>query len=127
MNEVQLYSFNKQKQYLRKRPARKSIKRLTEEIHKQTAANMGRMEADKMVKSHNMKIMGWANYFSEGTVSKACKEGNRYVTGRLRQWFCRKHKIRNLGTKRFPDELLYSKYGLINLVAELQNFQWAKA
>ena len=35
---------------------------------------------------------------------------DRYVTSRLRQWLCGKHKVSTAGTTRFPDQYLYEDW-----------------
>jgi group II intron reverse transcriptase/maturase len=122
-----LYSFKKQKRYIGVRPARKATTRIKQEIHDQTAANNGWMEVNDMVKALNSKLNGWANYFSNGAVSKAYKEVGRHATSRLRQWLRRKHKVKSKGYTQYPDEKLYKEYGLVNLQGKLLDFPWAKA
>lgn len=51
----------------------------------------------------------------QGTVGRAYDAVNYHVTSRLRQWLCRKHKVRGLGYSRYPDRYLYQKLGLYQL------------
>jgi len=46
---------------------------------------------------------------------------------RLRQWLCRKHKVRGAGTGQYPDEYLYETLGLVRLTKTTANLPWAKA
>jgi hypothetical protein len=48
----------------------------------------------------NRTMIGWANYFCLGPVSKAYRAVNSHACKRLRQWLCAKHKVES-GTKRF--------------------------
>ena len=75
----------------------------------------------------NRLLRGWANYFCLGPVSKAYRAMDAYVTTRLRQWLCGKHKTPGRGTSRYPDEALYETYGLTCLPALARNRPWAKA
>ena len=104
-----LYSMKTGKAYIGTRPSRKSIRRLTEEIHKQTSRENGWREAGEMVLRLNRKLRGWSNYFRSGAVSKAYRYVDKYTTSRLRRWLCRKHKVEGPGIKRYPDRLFYGK------------------
>lgn len=55
----------------------------------------------------NRVLIGWANYFSLGPVSKAYRAVDSHTTERLRRWLRKKHKQPGQGTARFPDEHLY--------------------
>ena len=70
---------------------------------------------------------GWANYFTLGQVSPAYEAIDRHATRRLRQWLCRKHKVRTGKDVRFPVERLWSDYGLTHLAPRTARFPWAKA
>ena len=41
----------------------------------------------------NRMMIGWANYFCLGPVSKAYRAVERHARKRLRQWLCAKHKV----------------------------------
>ena len=51
----------------------------------------------------------------------------RVSDGRLRQWLCRKHKVRSGKSVRFPNERLWLDYGLTHLRPRTTSFPWAKA
>ena len=72
-------------------------------------------------------LRGWGNYFCLGPVSKVYRAVDAHCCYRLRQWLCRKHKVRGAGTGRYPDEYLYGTLGLVQLAATTPNFPWAKA
>ena len=50
-----------------------------------------------------------------------------HATRRLRQWLCRKHKVRAGKYVRFSQERLRKEYGLIHLGTRTASFPWAKA
>ena len=60
------------------------------------------MQATVVAKLNRMMI-GWANYFCLGPVSKAYRAVEQHTRRRLRQWLCAKHKVSGPGTKRFPE------------------------
>jgi len=61
------------------------------------------------------ELVGWANYFSVGAVTKAYGMVKHHVTNRLRRWLCAKHRVRGPGYSRYPDAFLYQKLGLYQL------------
>ena len=68
-----------------------------------------------VVERLNRLLTGWANYFTLGQVSPAYVAIDRHTTRRLRQWLCRKHKVRTGKAVRFPADRLWSDYGLTHL------------
>ena len=83
------------------------------------------LDAEDGVNRINRKLLGWSNYFSLGPVSKAYRAVDQHAARRLRQWLCRKHKVRAGKIKRFPDKYLYDKLGLTCLASQTRNFSWA--
>ena len=45
----------------------------------------------------------------------------------LRQWLCRKHKVRAGRYVHFPDKRLWNERGLTRLAVRTTSFPWAKA
>jgi len=121
------YSPKTGRAYIGTRPSRKSIKRMTEAVRIQTSRNKEWLDAGEMVKRLNQKLGGWANYFKLGPVTPAYRFIDRYTTTRLRRWLCRKHKQDSRALKRYPDEYLYQKLGLIRLPMLPQSLPWAQA
>ena len=62
-----------------------------------------------------------------GQVNPAYGAIDRHATRRLRQWRCRKHKVRAGGYVRFPDRRLWNEMGLTRLAVRTTSFPWAKA
>ena len=75
----------------------------------------------------NRLLTGWANYFTLGQVSPAYRAVDQHATRRLRQWLCRKYKVRAGKLVRFPAERLWTEYGLTRLATRTGSFPWAKA
>ena len=121
------YSEATGKAYLGTRPSRKSVKRLIDAIHEQTTRKTCSLEAEEVVQTLNRKLLGWANYFKLGPVSKAYRAVDSYTTSRLRRWLRKKHQIRRCGYSRYPNEYLYETLGLIRLPDLTRNLPWAKA
>lgn len=112
--------------YLGTWPSKKSIRRLQQKIHQQTAKRMTLLEAEILVARLNHMLRGWANYFCSGPVSKAYRSMDRYTAHRLRRWLCCKHKVRSGGPRVFPYEYLYGELHLLPLCAQTRNLPWAK-
>ena len=72
------------------------------EISEQTTARWCCGMPRTVVERLNRKLRGWANYFCLGPVSKAYRRDRRTRRHRLRQWLCRKHKVRGGGHWHVP-------------------------
>lgn len=123
----QRYAAKTGRPYIAAWPSRKSIKRMSEAVRIQTDRNMEWMDAGEMVKHLNRKLVGWANYFKLGPVTKAYRFLDRYTTCRLRRWYCKKHKQSSGRLKHYPDEFFYQQMGLVCLPQLPQRLPWAKA
>jgi group II intron reverse transcriptase/maturase len=121
------YSEKTGRSYLGTRPSRKSIQRMVESISAQTERRTLCLEAETMVAGLNRRLVGWANYFCLGPVSKSYRAVNAHAIRRLRQWLCHKHKISGNGKARFPEQYLHDTLGLVYLPALTHNLPWAKA
>ena len=73
----------------------------------------------------NRVMSGWANYFRLGQVSPAYTVVDRHATKRLRQWFCRKHKVRSGKYVRFSNLKLWQDHGLTCLGSTTRDLPWA--
>jgi group II intron reverse transcriptase/maturase len=114
--------------YLGTRPSKKSIGRICCEIHRETRPWSELKTAEQEVARLNQILVGWANYFCLGGVSKAYRAVDGHTRWRLRQWLRRKHKKRaSKGTRQFPDQYLYEQLGLVRLSERTRDLPWAKA
>jgi hypothetical protein len=113
--------------YIGTRPSKKKILRLCREISEATSGRWTLKDVEDRVARLNRKLIGWSNYFCLGPVSKAYAAVDQHACKRLRQWLCKKHKVRGSGTTRFPDQYLYNELGLVQLSKRTRNFPWAKA
>ncbi len=121
------YSEKTGRSYLGSRPSKKSIQRMVAAISAQTERRTLCLDADIVVARLNRKLLGWANYFRLGPVSKSYRAVDAHATLRLRRWLCHKHKISGNGKTRFPEQYLHETLGLVYLPALTRNLPWAKA
>ena len=113
--------------YIGTRPSPASVQSICRRVSELTAPRYGLLEPEVVVGRINRLLTGWANYFTLGQVSPAYAAIDRHTTRRLRQWLCRKHKVRSGKSVRFPDKRLWTDYGLTHLGPRTMSFPWAKA
>ena len=113
--------------YIGTRPDKASVQSICRKISAQTAPRFGLKDEDWMVDRLNRMLSGWANYFRLGQVSPAYRAVDAHAVKRLRQWLCRKHKVKSGIYVRFPDQRLWNDYGLKHLAPTSSRLPWAKA
>ena len=113
--------------YIGTRPSPASVQRICRRVSELTTRRTGLLSPKVAVERINRLLTGWANYFTLGQVSPAYAAIDRHATRRLRQWLCRKHKVRFGKYVRFPNERLWQEYGLTRLVPRTASLPWAKA
>jgi RNA-directed DNA polymerase len=121
------YSPKTGKAYIGTRPSKRKVVALCREITEMTSRRWLWMPVEDRVAELNRKLVGWANYFCLGPVSKAYHTVERHTCGRLRRWLRLKHKVHGRGTSRFPDEYLHERLGLVELPRRTRSLPWAKA
>ena len=119
------YSPQTGRAYLGTVPSKKRVIRICEAISSETGRNKTLLEQDTVVTTLNRMMIGWANYFCLGPVSKAYRAVERHARKRLRQWLCAKHKVSWPGTGRFPESALHDELGLVCLTTRTRGFPWA--
>jgi RNA-directed DNA polymerase len=102
-------------------PSKKRVIRICEAISEMTGRDQTLLEQEIVVAKLNRTMIGWANYFCLGPVSKAYRAVESHACKRLRQWLCAKHKVTS-GTKRFSEASLYNVLGLVRLTKRTRNF-----
>jgi group II intron reverse transcriptase/maturase len=113
--------------YFGSRPSKKSIKRVVQAVTEKTARNTTLIDAVDMVENLNALLRGWANYFCLGPVGNAYRAIDTHTKRRLRRWLCMKHKGHRTAWSRYPDRVLYERYGLFCMPHFTRGFPWAKA
>jgi hypothetical protein len=121
------YSAKSGRAYIGTRPAKKSIAKACRAISELTSRRWLLIDTELQVAKLNRHLIGWANYFCLGPVSKAYRAIDSHVVLRLRRWLCKKHKTPGRGGARFPDEHLYQKLGLKRLAPTTRDLPWATA
>jgi RNA-directed DNA polymerase len=119
------YSPQTGRAYLGTTPSKQRVQRVCETISQLTRRSLTQRDADTVVVRLNRLIIGWANYFCLGPVSKAYRVVEQHTRRRLRQWLCAKHRVPGTGTARYPDDLLHEKFGLVRLAPRTASLPWA--
>ena len=113
--------------YLGTVPSQKRVQRICRAISDETGRDTLRLDPKAIVEKLNRMLIGWANYFCLGAVSKAYSAVDLHARRRLRRWLCDKHNEARPGYKRFPEASLHSMYGLVQLPHRTASLPWAKA
>jgi RNA-directed DNA polymerase len=101
--------------YLGAKPSKKRVQRFYGAI-RQFLDRRNQMEPKVVVERVNSRMLGWAFYYSYGTISRTYKKVDRLVSQCLRAWLRKRHVVQGRGTRRFPDAVLYKEYGLVRLL-----------
>jgi RNA-directed DNA polymerase len=113
--------------YLGSCPSKKRVQRICEAISQETGRNKTLLAQEIVIKTLNRMMVGWANYFCLGPVSKAYRAVERHARKRLRQWLCAKHQLRGQATKQYSITTLHQVLGLVELTTRTSSFPWAKS
>jgi RNA-directed DNA polymerase len=119
------YSPKTGRAYLGTVPSKKRVIRVCEAISELTGRDQLLLDQDLVIAKLNRTLIGWANYFCLGPVSKAYRAVDRHARKRLRQWLCSKHSISWQATKKFSDAVLHEGLGLVRLTKRTRSFTCA--
>ena len=120
------YSAKTGRAYLGTTPSKKRVQRICKAISQETGRNKTLLAQETVTTTLNRIMIGWANYFCLGPVWKAYSAVERHTCRRLRQWLRAKHKRKGAGLKRYSDQLLHDKFGLVRLNGRSVSFPWAR-
>lgn len=109
------WSWRKQRMQLSRRPSPKSMKRVKAKISALTRRRQVLLDVQTVVQRLNRQLLGWANYFAEGSVMQAYRNIDAHAEQQLRQWLGAKHKKRGLRHDLYPHEFIYEKLKLVHL------------
>ncbi|MGA7951067.1 MAG: group II intron reverse transcriptase/maturase [Thiobacillaceae bacterium] len=121
------YSAKTGRAFIGTRPSAKSLHKVSRTIHDLTSRRWLLLDERERVARLNRTLVGWANYFRLGSVSRAYVALDRHASRRLRRWLCLKHKAKARSAQRFSYEFVYHQLGLVRLAATTRNFPWAYA
>ena len=121
----QCYSPKTGRAYIGTVPSKKRVLRICEAISEMTGRDQTLLDQEMVVAKLNRTMIGWANYFCLGAVSKAYRAVEKHACKRLRQWLCANHKEVWPGTKRFPESSLHDVLGLVCITQRTRNLPWA--
>jgi RNA-directed DNA polymerase len=119
------YSAQTGRAYLGTVPSKKRVIRICKAISSETGRNKTLLDPETVVGKLNRVMIGWANYFCLGPVSKAYRAVEQHARKRLRQWLCAKHKVAWPAIGQFPEAALHDELGLVRLTARTRSLPWA--
>lgn len=119
------YSPKTGRAYLGTVPSKKRVVRICDAISSETGRNKTQQDQGAVVGKLNRMMIGWANYFCLGPVSKAYRAVEQHARKRLRQWLCAKHKVSWPATRQFPEAALHDELGLVRLTTRTRSLPWA--
>jgi len=122
-----LFSRRTGRDYLAPSPATKKVQSVCRVVSEMTSRRWTPMAVGDCVARLNQLLVGWANYFSRGTVGPAYRAIDQHVARRVRQWLREKFGVSGHGAARFSDDYLYRDLGLVQLTKRRGNVPWARA
>jgi RNA-directed DNA polymerase len=121
------YSMRRGRVFLGTVPSTKRVQRICRAISDETGRDTVWQDSKTIVEKLNRMMVGWANYFCLGPVSKAYSAVDIHARTRLRRWLCDKHNEPRPAYERFPEASLHSVFGLVQLPHRTASLPWAKA
>jgi len=113
--------------YIGTRPSKKRLARLVTALRSLTGRESSRPTVPEKVGELNRLLVGWANYFSLGSVSRTYRAMDEQARRRLRQWLRAKYPHRGYGRVRYSAAYLHEVLGLVRLQGRPRNFPCATA
>lgn len=121
------WSYRRRRMYLGTRPSKKRVQRICRAISEETKTCWKFRDTEDEIGLLNRMLRGWANYFRQGSVSRAYRAIDMHARKRLRQWLSDKHKRQSSGWAAYTDTYLHEGLGLVRLSNLSKSFACAKA
>lgn len=121
------WSHKRRRMQLGTRPSKRRVQRICRAISQETLSKWKFRDEAEEVGLLNQMLVGWANYFCLGSVSRAYRAIDMHARKRLRQWLADKHKRQSSGWAAYTDSYLHDVLGLVRLSDLTKGFAWAKA
>src|SRR5712672_2553738 len=83
-----------QKWYVYTRPSKKAIQSIKDKVSEKTYRSTRHQDLDELLRSLNMSLAGWANYFRHGTSKAIFSAVDHHAWNRLMRWIRAKYKGR---------------------------------
>ena len=92
------------KYYVYTRPSRKAIRAIRDKVKAKTYRSTRHQDLDELLRSLNMSLAGWANYFRHGVSKAVFSSIDSFTWLRLMRWIRRKYEGKHrLGMKELRD------------------------
>jgi len=96
-------------------PSKNAVSHIKKEIKETTCRQNLALPKEVIIARLNEAVRGWANYFYYGNCSKAFAHLKNYLEERARMYLRRKHRLKSMGYKKYPNTDLYQKLGLYRI------------
>jgi RNA-directed DNA polymerase len=103
------YSSKTGRAYLGTVPSKQRVIRICATISEATGRDQTLLDQEIVVAKLNRTMIGWANYFCLGPVSRAYRAVEQRARNSLLEWFCAKHKLAWPAAQRFPETSLHAR------------------
>lgn len=105
-------SFVTGNQYPHVRPSRKSLQKIKARVSALTDRRLTMLPLHVVMNRINEALRGWVGYFHYRNSSRSMEQLKGHVEQRVRIHLNKRHKVRSRGYHKFPNQLLYQRYGL---------------
>jgi group II intron reverse transcriptase/maturase len=122
-----MYSPRTGRAYLGTRPAKKKVVGFCRQLNELAERIPPFARPEALIHQMNLRIRGWANYFSCGTRTWAYNRVRWHSCNRVRRWLRRKYQTAGQGYRHFSDEQIQQQLGLLNPWCIPRSDSWAKA
>ena len=95
-------------------PSRKSLQKIRSQVTTLTQRRLSVRPLPVVMQRVNETLRGWVGYFHYRNCASSLRQVKGHAEQRVRTHLSKRHKVRNRGEGyiRFPNRLLYQRYGL---------------